>query len=119
MQSTSIWQYIALGGSHQYLARAQADAYPVHGTGHVLYNIDNFLLKLENFKLVVTRRAASDLIEFRDELAQKDLKENLTQHEAARLSQIMSDITITLRAEAQGNIAFIVTDKRLDVNKLL
>jgi hypothetical protein len=39
--------------------------------------------------------------------------------EATKLREIMADLRKTLFAEAQGNIAFIVTDKRIDVNKLL
>jgi hypothetical protein len=43
----------------------------------------------------------------------------LTPEEAEELRSIMNELRPTLDAESEGNIAFIVNDKRIDVNKLL
>jgi len=42
----------------------------------------------------------------------------MTEVEAAELTLIMRNLENTLNAEAEGNVAYIVTDKRIDVNKL-
>lgn len=91
----------------------------MHGEDWVLGNIARFFEWLEDFELPVTERAAYKLSEFRDELEQTDSGHRLTAEEAHKLCDIMISIRETLGAEAAGNIAFVVTDKRIDVNKLL
>jgi len=91
----------------------------VYGTAHILVNIDSFLADLQEFELPVTQRAAYELHKLRDELAKSDSDHKITSGEASKLSKIMDDVRNTLFAEAGGNVAFIVTDKRIDVNKLL
>jgi hypothetical protein len=85
----------------------------------VLENINVFLDYLREFKLPVTERAAFDLQQLRDRLAKSDSGHELTSDEASELAKVMGDLRKTLFAEAKGNVAFIVTDKRIDVNKLL
>ena len=118
MQSKPISRYIGFGTSLRYLQDVEAE-WLAHGKSYVLANIDSFFASLEEFELPVTQRAAYDLHDFRDELAKSDSDHKLTREEASRLSKIMTDVRNTLFAEAQGNVAFIVTDKRIDVNKLL
>jgi hypothetical protein len=63
-------------------------------------------------------RASADLQLFYEKLKTKDKKHELTMHEASRLRDIMDDIRLTLDAESSGRLAFIVTDKRIDADKL-
>lgn len=65
------------------------------------------------------RAASWELAPFRDEFGKKDHNYLLSSEDSEKLRKIVEDLRKTLFAEAQGNIAFIVTDKRLDVNKLL
>ncbi len=92
----------------------------VHGENYILYNISKFLTYLSDFGLHVTERAASsELVPLMEELKKTDKDYKLLAEDAKKLNRIMEDLRKTLFAEAQGNIAFIVTDKRLDVKKLL
>lgn len=82
-------------------------------------NLDRFFTHLQEFNLPVTQRASDDLREFWDKLRKTESNHKLTSDEASTLSEIMTYLRNTLSAEAEGNVAFIVTDKRIDVNKLL
>jgi hypothetical protein len=118
MKSKPISNYIFFGTALRYLQDAE-EGWSVYGTAQILENIDSFLVDLQEFELPVTQRAAYELHKLRDELAKSDSDHKLTADEASKLSKIMHDVRKTLFAEAGGNVAFIVTDKRIDVNKLL
>lgn len=118
MQSKSILSYMDFGTELRYIIDVKV-GWRVHGEGVVLENIDRFFAHLQEFVLPVTQRAAYELRQFRDELAKSESDHKLTNDEASKLTGIMNDVRNTLSAEADGNVAFIVTDKRIDVNKLL
>ncbi len=119
MQSKPISSYIVFGTELRYLQDVKA-GWRVHGEDFILKNIDRFFVHLQEFDLPVTQRAAYKLRQFRDELAKSDSADHeLTADEASKLGDIMNDVRKTLFPEADGNVAFIVTDKRIDVNKLL
>ena len=118
MQSKSILNYIIFGTELRYIIDVK-EGWRVHGKDFILKNIEYFFAYLQEFDLPVTQRAAYKLRQFRDELAKSDSDHKLTAGEASKLGDIMVDVRNTLFAEAGGNVAFIVTDKRIDVNKLL
>lgn len=118
MQSKPIVVYINLGEVLWYLRYVKTD-WPVHGEREVLHYINDIFAYLDEFNLPVTRRAARELEKVRDKLAKSEPDYKLTSDEASSLSTIIIDLEKTLLAEARGNVAFIVTDKRIDVNKLL
>ena len=91
----------------------------IHGPSFVLDNIKRVLKKLDDFNLAVTLRAANDLQELQNELMQLPPDAKLSDVDATRLKRIMNDLQRTLSAEGIGNIAYIVTDKRLSIKKLL
>jgi len=116
MKSKSIYKYIYFGTALRYLQDAK-EGHPIKGDGRILLNLNTFLSCLEEFHLPVTQRAAGELMSFKDEI--KKLEGSLTEEQASNLGTIMTDLRKTLFAEASGNIAYIVVDKRIDVNKLL
>ena len=118
MQSKSIVLYIKFGTVLRYLQDAKT-GWPFHGNKFVKDNINWFFGYLKDFNLIVTSRASEELREFYNELNEFGEDHKLTADQASRLSSMMTDIRKTLEAEARGNIAFIVSDKRIDVNKLL
>lgn len=67
----------------------------------------------------MTERAAWKLEGFLQPLYETENDALLTADQAASLRAIMNEVRPTLFAEAEGNVAYIVADKRLDVNKLL
>lgn len=118
MESKSILRYIVLGAILRYLKDA-TEGWPIYGERYILDNIDYFLMNLEEFNLPVTIRAADKLRQLREKFAALNSDRKITAVEASELGTTMADLEKTLFAEAEGNIAFIVTDKRIDVNKLL
>ena len=118
MESKPIEDYILFGTELRYLQDVP-EGQPLRGDGWVLDNIDRFLRHVEKVQLPVTGRACGDLDKLRDLLADKAEDHKLTADEASQLSMVMGKIRLTLMAEAAGNTAFIVTDKRIDVTKLL
>ena len=118
MKSRSIDHYIYFGTALRYLQDVKSGT-SVHDKGYILDNIDGFLDRVVAFELPVTERACDKLILTRDTLRGVPKDHVLTDDEALGLTKIMDDVRRTLFAEAGGNVAFIVTDKRIDVNKLL
>lgn len=118
MQSRSIFGYVFFGTQLRYLQDARAE-WSVHGPGFILANIDGFLQCLADLGLQVTLRASYNLERLREDLATRPQTHVLTEDEAQSLVQAVSQIRHTLEAEAQGTLAYLVTDKRLDVGKLV
>jgi len=118
MQSKSILSYIIFGTELRFIQDVKA-GWLVHKRGWILENINRFFAHLQEFDLPVTQRAAYNLRQFGDELAKSNSDHKLTDNEASKLGTIMNNLRNTLFAEADGHLAFIVIDKRIDVNKLL
>lgn len=122
MLKRSIYDYILFGTGFRYLQDAK-QGYPLGDLG----SRDGFVLDcgrrvlegLEEFELHVTRRAAGELRTVLKELKEFPKDHKLTADQAKRLKKIIEGIRLTLMAEARGNVAFIATDKRIDVEKLL
>ncbi|HEX5734977.1 MAG TPA: hypothetical protein VF131_19255 [Blastocatellia bacterium] len=119
MRTVKISEYINFGLILRHLMGVKP-GWTFLGERKVENHIKWFFQYLKFLNLTVTLRASEELQKFYDELVSKaDEKYNLNKEEAERLAKIVSTIRPTLEAEAQGNIAFIATDKRVDVNKLL
>jgi CO dehydrogenase/acetyl-CoA synthase beta subunit len=84
-----------------------------------LENIKTIRRLLTNFGLHVTERAATELTELEDEFEKEAETAKLTVDQSNKLTEAMRDLQRTLLAETKGSVAYIVTDKRLDVKKLL
>jgi hypothetical protein len=120
MQSKSIGEYFKFGTGFRFLTDAEPH-YKVHGDAYVLSNILVFLQYLEELSLFVTKRtkAAHELNLFADKLKKMPPDSKLGNEGAAELRRIMRDIVETLKAELKGKSAFITTEKRIDISKLL
>lgn len=118
MQSMPISSYIIFGTEIRFLQDVRKE-WRVHGEGLVLDNIARFFANLEKFNLPVTMRSSYKLTTLWKKLAKTNSDYKLSTDEAIELANITNDVISTLVAEARGNVAFIVTDKRIDVNKLL
>src|SRR3972149_1233666 len=118
MRSKPILVYISFGTAFRFLNDANGGT-PVYGDGWVIENIKRFFSLLKEFDLPVTERASWELKTFHTKMLKKVKNHRLTSVEAKELKDIISGIRKTLFAEAKGKVAFIVNDKRYDVNKLL
>jgi hypothetical protein len=115
MESRPIFAYIHFGESLWYLREVREGK----KIGDILKEIDHVLGYLKEFHLPVTLRAAYNLGALKDKFLKLDGDSVCTAQQATEVSTIMAKLEPTLVAESGGNIAFIVTDKRVDVNKLL
>lgn len=119
MEPKSIGRYINFGQIYRFLLDASAGNF-LFGNSWILANINRFFDYLDEFKLPVTKIAAYKLTRFRDKWEPfPDKNKTLDAGEATKLREIMIELDITLWSETGLNFAYIVTDKRIDVEKLL
>jgi hypothetical protein len=121
MQSRAIWEYIYFGTALRYLQDARA-GWKVGSTDewYVRRNLEHFIEDLKKFDLPVSYQSTGDLHKILGELrAVDDDDATLTAEQAAELNQEMLFVRKTLEAESRLSIAYIVTEKRLDVKKLV
>lgn len=126
MDKMTVIYYYDLGTIIRYLQDADTSCL-IKGGANVIVNIDALLSKLERFGLSVTARtnAIMRLKDFRKGLIKaseeedKDQKNMLSESQADALEEIISEVRPTLEAEMKGFSVFLITPKRIDVNKLL
>lgn len=118
MMEKDISSYIWFGMTVLYLRDAQPGL-KIHGERFVLENINSYFARLVEFHLPITRRASYELEKFKNEISKLPDNAVLTPEQSKRLGNIMNNITQTLSAESVGNLAYVITDKRLDVEKLI
>lgn len=116
-----IGNYIQVGASLRYLQEAEEGRYfkRKDERSWILDNIKSTLDCLDEFGLPVTKRASTKLHEFYNKHRNCKFDTKLTSEQALELIQIVNTLRPTFSAEAAGIFAYIVTDKRIDTNKLL
>lgn len=110
-----ILRYVYLGSLVNQLQNPPSEI----SVSRTLGMIEHFYDHLDELNLKVTKRAAHKLVDFYNLLQEVDDASSLNEDGANRLSAIMSLLLETFDAEAQANLAYLVTDKRLDTNRLL
>jgi hypothetical protein len=118
MKARNISSYIWFGMTFRYLLDALLGC-KIHGTAWILENINSYFGSLVEFDLPVTSRASNELEKFRDEISKLPNDAELSAEQSSRLRNIMVNIRKTLEAESVGNLAYVITDKRLNVEKLV
>lgn len=118
MQSKSITRYIEFGGLLETLKRTESNS-AVGGENGVGSSFESLCSYIREFEMPVTERAADSLDNIKEMLEQAGARHKLTDSEAKQVREAVESLESTLFAEAGGRVAFIVSDKRLDVNKLL
>ena len=117
MKRVIIWDYIRLGTSVRYLQDVK-DGYSIHSVHGVKDNIARFLEEVERTGLPVTLRAASDLSVILSNFEGRSIESVMTVDDAIGVGQEMTNIRLTLSAEARGIEALLVSDKNYTVKKL-
>jgi hypothetical protein len=118
MKPIPILHYILLGTNLRFLQDTR-QGWTIHGEGYVLGNINAFLRRLDKLDLHVMQRASRELKDFREKVKVKEEGSGLSGKEASDLSRMMGEIRNTFEAETSGIFAYSITDKKLDVTKLL
>ncbi len=118
MRSEPINSFIYFGLYWRYLQDAQT-GYTIHGKNRILANIERVTEELKRFELQVTLRAAYQLEDLYLELKELPADATLSEQQAKNLRDLMNNLQTTLNAEAMGFYTYVVTDKRLDIRKLI
>lgn len=118
MKQTSIWEYIYVGTCLRFIQDQQA-GWEASGKGKLVQNLNTFLTALDGLGLHVTKRASRDLQRIYDEITAKGKDYVLTPEDVERIQEAAGDARKTFKAETAGVFTYVVTDKRLDVRKLL
>jgi len=114
----NVWTYIRVGTGFRYLQDATKGR-RIHGESFILENIERFLKMLDDFGLQVTRRASDRLRTIQEKLSSKGEDAALSAAEAEELKAAIKAIRATFSAETKGIYNYVVTEKRLDAEKLL
>lgn len=117
MQPKTIYKFIDLGTVLRYLTDAE-EGTPFKGTDYIEDNIERFFQFLGEFSFIITLQASEGLLHFSEELKKMGKRHKLSAREASRLRNLIAGIHLTLLAEATVRQAFVVTDKRINTEKL-
>lgn len=118
MQSVTLYRYWQFGTGFRYLQDASA-GYPIHGSGVVLGNLETLFKKLEELNLRVTIRPAGDLKKLFTELRATPSDSKLDAAQAKKLNTTVQSLRQTLEAELMGMNAYVVSPKRIEVERLV
>lgn len=118
MKSINVWTYIKVGTGFRYLQDATKGR-RIHGDSFILENIERFLKVLDDFQLHVTRRASDRLRTVQKNLLLKAEDAALSAVEAEELREAIKAIRSTFSAETKGIYNYVITEKRIDTEKLL
>ena len=119
MQETKIYEYFAFGYNY-YLFHYPEVGDSVHGDFDALSSrIGYFLNQLEKLNLHVTAQASKKLRSLRERLDNMPKDSKVDKALADEVTKILEQIDATLDAELQLRSAFIVTQKRFQLDHLL
>lgn len=128
MEKRKTYGYIYLGTVVRYLIDA-SEGMPIFRTGAILENVINLRKRLIDYEFFVSARVGGPLWELAEtwetesagnkEDGQWSENRRLTSDEETSLVRTAGILRETLLAEAQGKVAFIASDKRYTVEKLL
>lgn len=118
MQSVTLFRYWQFGTGFRFLQDA-AEGYPIHGRAFVIANIESLFKKLEDLDLRVTIRAAGDLRSQLETLKETAAGSKLDAAQARKLNNVVSALRQTLEAELKGVNAYVVSPKRIEVERLV
>ena len=118
MKPLSIYGYVGLGYNLK-LCQEFKTGTIVHGEHSVLSMVDFLLSAFDEHNLRVTKSAAQDLIKLKSRLTKTKSNYKLSSDDVVELNSALMKIDPVLRAESRITTAFILTDKRMDLNKLM
>ena len=120
MKARKVLEYTRFGAIINYL-RFLKGGFHVHGSDFVLGGINSLFKYMDKFELKTSKRTiyTRQLKKIKDELEKKDESYRITEEEAEKIKGIMHDFYITLKAEISELEAYIITEKRLNVDKLI
>jgi len=119
MIEKTLYDFFRIVANHEYLERIADVDQPLWGAGYIIDIIDVFVAELKELGLTVTLRASHDLLELRSELAACPKDAKLSSMQLSKLREITSKLWPTLQAESGGMVAYIVSERRFPIERLL
>jgi len=109
-----------LGTTIRYLQDAH-EGQPANLQDCIADNIDYLFLHLQDIGLRVTSAtdAADDLVKLGEQLREQDEDYRITKAQAGEIKRAATRLRETLMAEADSRSMYLVTDKRIDTQRLL
>lgn len=118
MRAYKLRRFIGLGTGFRYLQDV-AEGWPVHGESAILSNVRAFFRSVEQLRLKVTQQASGDLKKIVPQLEKYKSDQGLSAEHALQLGRIIQALRNTLLAEADTLEAYVLTEKRMDVKRLV
>lgn len=118
MKPTSITKYIQIGLELSYL-RSAKEGVNIHRSNGILENIFLFIKNIDQSELEVTKNALWELENFKNKLESFEEGYTLNSDDTKELFDIMDKLLFVLNAESLTKYIFIVSEKRIDVDKLI
>ena len=118
MKAVTIHSYIYLGALYWHLTKLSGTP-EAKGEKGVLTAILNLKQKIEEAGLPVTLRAGNKLWTIAGEIEKDENLNTLPIEMTRKISGLAQTLESTLIAEAEGKVIYQITDKRIDLDKLL
>ncbi len=120
MKPVELFEYFQFGGLVSYLMDA-SQGFPVHGSGGILLSIKTMVSYLDKFELNLTKRLPKmqNLLKFFKSLAKTSEDYTLKLENAKKLHGIIKPIYESIFAELSTKKVYAITEKRINVNKLI
>ena len=118
MQSVTLYRYWQFGTGFRYLQDAGV-GHAIHGPNVIVSNLEALFKRLEELDLRVTIRAAADLKKLLVELKATPADSKLDAAQAKKLNSTVRALRQTLEAELKGMHAYVVSPKRIEVERLV
>jgi hypothetical protein len=118
MRPVTVYRYWWFGTCVRFLQDASENA-SIHGSGHILANIESLFDRVDQLGLNVTKRACTPLLDLQTTLKGSEAGAKLSAAQARELRQVVTNLRLTMEAELRGIEAYVLNPKRHDLQKLL
>lgn len=115
MKKQNIYNYYMFGYNY-YVLRYRSEGMEIKILIRTMKELFDYL---EDLELNVTKTAAKDLSGILKEIGKKDLKEKVSSRLAMEITRAINKIDVTLDSELQLREAYIITEKRFEIDRLL
>ena len=120
MKTKNINDYVSFGREINYLRLIRTN-FPYHREYYVKDNLERLIKDIDELNLKVTSKVVwlRNLKEYKERLDKKSKNYTLKREDVNKITDLMDNIERVISAELQGRIVFVITEKRLKVDKLL
>jgi len=120
MKTKNIDDYVEFGKDINYL-RMVKPGFPYHTKDFVKDAIEHLIRNIDELNLEVTSKVKwfRELKEYKERFDETDSKYTLEKEDVKEMARLMQNLRIVIGAELQGKIVYVITEKRIKVEKLL